>query len=298
MYLRLLSLFLLLSFFFPFRAEGEEDALRRKLDRIVRNRQAETGVAFLCGDRHFAFNDEPHYPLMSVFKIHVALAVLEKLESEGTDLRTEWFVAADRMKEDTYSPLRDLHPGEDFRISVEELIRYCLSESDNNACDLLIDYAGGIRNVERQMRAWGVADCFLTETEADMHADVMNSYRNRSRPSSVVHLLRRVYGGERIGGPYLALFEQAMRETTTGPDKMRSGLPSRVALGHKTGSSDRLADGTKIGDNDAGVVCLSGGRRLFLAVFVKDSRETDAANARLIARITKIVYRAVRRGRS
>ena len=74
------------------------------------------------------------------------------------------------------------------------------------------------------------------------------------------------------------------------------GLISASAKGslrlksRKTGSSDRLDDGTKIGDNDTGVIYLPNGKLCFLAIFIKDSRESDQTNTQIIADIARIIY--------
>jgi hypothetical protein len=53
---------------------------------------------------------------------------------------------------------------------------------------------------------------------------------------------------------------------------------------------ERLDDGTKIGDNDTGVIYLPNGKLCFLAIFIKDSRESDQTNAQIIADIARIIY--------
>ena len=71
-------------------------------------------------------------------------------------------------------------------------------------------------------------------------------------------------------------------------------LPANTVVGHKTGSSDRNADGMKTADNDAGLVILPDGRKYYIAAFVMDSYETDEDNANIIARISRMVYDAMR----
>lgn len=267
------------------------DLLRLEITQVVRGKKATVGVACRAGDVSFSFNDTVQYPLMSVFKFHVALAALQKMESERTDPRSEWPVTASQMHANTYSPLKRIYPEGDFRLSFAELIRYCVSESDNNACDILIDYVGGIAEVGARIGKSGMAGCHLSETEATMHADLSNCYKNRSTPSSMVRLLHRTYTERVLSPPYDSLLRRAMFETVTGADKMRKGLPAGVRLEHKTGSSDRLGDGRKIGDNDAGVMYLPDGEPCFVAIFIKDSEETDAVNARMIADIAGCIYR-------
>ena len=64
-------------------------------------------------------------------------------------------------------------------------------------------------------------------------------------------------------------------------------MPDNIALGHKTGSSDRLDDGNKIGDNDTGVTHLPNGKLSFLANFTKTLVRADQTNAQIIADLAK-----------
>ena len=50
-----------------------------------------------------------------------------------------------------------------------------------------------------------------------------------------------------------------MIDTETGANKLKGMLPAKTVVGHKTGSSDRNADGMKTADNDAGLVILPDG---------------------------------------
>ena len=65
-----------------------------------------------------------------------------------------------------------------------------------------------------------------------------------------------------------------MIDTETGANKLKGMLPAKTVVGHKTGSSDRNADGMKTADNDAGLVILPDGRKYYIAAFVMDSYET------------------------
>ena len=72
---------------------------------------------------------------------------------------------------------------------------------------------------------------------------------------------------------------QTMIDTETGANKLKGMLPAKTVVGHKTGSSDRNADGMKTANNDAGLVILPDGRKYYIAAFVMDSYETDEDNA-------------------
>ena len=60
------------------------------------------------------------------------------------------------MLPNTYSPLRKKLPDQDFTITLRELMQYSISQSDNNACDILIEYAGGIKHINDYIRRLGI----------------------------------------------------------------------------------------------------------------------------------------------
>ena len=71
-------------------------------------------------------------------------------------------------------------------------------------------------------------------------------------------------------------------------------LPAKTVVGHKTGSSDRNADGMKTADNDAGLVILPGtAGNTTLPPSSWTHTETDEDNANINARI-RMVYDAMR----
>ena len=122
------------------------------------------------------------------------------------------------------------------------------------------------------MRAIGLTGFNLTETEASMHADPMRSYNNRSTPLSVAVLFKKLYEENIIGESYAALLKNILLSTSTGPNKIKAALKSGMTLAHKTGTGFALPDGTLTADNDAGVITLPDGRRIYIAVLVKDSK--------------------------
>lgn len=271
--------------------QGHE-SVERAIAQALHGQAATVGVACLIGDQLFTHNDTVRYPLMSVFKLHVAVAALQRMEAEGIRLDEMLEIDSTQMHRNTYSPLLDRYPSGGFSISYADLLHYALALSDNNACDILIDYAGGIAAVKGCIDRAGITGYDLTETEASMHADLRACYRNWAHPSSVVRLLQKILDGSLLSDEHTRFMRTTLIATSTGSDKMRAGLPADLTLGHKTGSSDRI-DGVKSGDNDAGFFYLPDSRLCFLAVFVKDSGESDRTNAALIARITRIVYDSV-----
>lgn len=123
-----------------------------------------------------------------------------------------------------------------------------------------------------------------------MHHGIGNQRVNKARPSSVCTLFDLFLQGRLLKGEYNALLQRLLCGTTTGANKLKAGLPAEIVIGHKTGSSDRTAEGIRIADNDAGYVLLPDGRRYCIAVFVTESEENDAANAAIAAAVSRAAY--------
>ncbi|WP_455586404.1 class A beta-lactamase, subclass A2 [Bacteroides sp.] len=269
-----------------------QHSLKMALDSLLQGKQARVGVAVVFDEGEaFSYNALYHFPLMSVFKFHQALAVLNYLDVHRLPLDTGIFVRKADLLPDTYSPLRDARPEGNFQISVGELLKYSVSQSDNNVCDILFRYLGGTGVVDRYIRELGETDFKIEATEEEMHKAFEYAYLNWSTPLSAARLMEKFRREPLFKNPvYKEFLEQIMIETVTGRDKLKAGLPQEAVLGHKTGSSDRNGSGLKAGDNDLGFVRLPDGREYVIAVFVMDSKEDDKTNAAMISAISQKVY--------
>lgn len=83
-------------------------SLERDIHALMRDKKALAGVTLLTEDGLCAgvHMDTP-FPLLSVIKFPLAVAVLEKMQQEHTPLTTRIPVRAGQLHPDTHSPLRD-----------------------------------------------------------------------------------------------------------------------------------------------------------------------------------------------
>ena len=86
----------------------KQSTVGQKIRQAIQGKNATVGVAFSIDGQLFTFNDEHRYPLMSVFKLHVAIAALQKMENECIALDSLRFIESSQIHKDTYSPLREL----------------------------------------------------------------------------------------------------------------------------------------------------------------------------------------------
>lgn len=264
--------------------------LQSSIEAIIKDKKATIGVAVITETEDILIvNDSVLFPMMSVFKFHLALAILDHMDKNNIPLDTLIDVKNSELLPNTYSPLRDANPNDDLIISMAELLQYSVSQSDNNACDILFRYIGGTSVVENYIKSLGITDISIKANEEKMHEQFENNYLNHTTPSSMVKLLRIAETTTLLSPIYKDFLLKIMIETSTGANKIKGQLPDSIIIGHKTGSSDRDSLGMKTGDNDAAFIYLPDGRKYYIAVFIKDSYESDDTNASTIAAISKVI---------
>lgn len=284
---KLLTLLCLMAVFAIILFRFYPDSLTRKLKRLADNSQARISVAVIRGEQNWSIEQESR-PLLSVFKFPIALCTLRALENADAGLDTQLRISGEMLDFNTWSPMLKKHPP--FSITVADLLRYMVSESDNNAADILLAYGGGIPALNRCLAEAGFPGISIKVNEKTMNENIKTQYQNTARPSDIVRLIKYARESNFLSAQSRRFLDRIMLETATGADKLKAGLPPQTPLGHKTGSSSRLPDGLKIADNDAGFVRLPDGSFYYIAVFVSDSRLSDAENAAIIAAISRTVY--------
>lgn len=274
---------------------ARQTQLETQLKEAIKGKKAEIGIAVIIdGKDTVTVNNDIHYPLMSVFKFHQALALADYMGKQKQSLETRLPIKKSDLKPDTYSPLRDKYPQGGTEMSIADLLRYTLQQSDNNACDILFNYQGGPDAVNKYIHSLGIRECAIAGTETAMHQDLNLCYENWTTPLAAAELVEIFRKKPLFPNVYKDFIFQTMVECQTGQDRLVAPLlDKKVTVGHKTGTGDLNAKGQQIGCNDIGFVLLPGGRTYSIAVFVKDSEENNQANSKIIADISRIVYEYV-----
>ena len=271
---------------------ARQTQLETQLKEAIKGKKAEIGIAVIIdGKDTVTVNNDIHYPLMSVFKFHQALALADYMGKQKQSLETRLPIKKSDLKPDTYSPLRDKYPQGGTEMSIADLLRYTLQQSDNNACDILFNYQGGPDAVNKYIHSLGIRECAIAGTETAMHEDLNLCYENWTTPLAAAELVEIFRKKPLFPKVYKDFIFQTMVECQTGQDRLVAPLlDKKVTVGHKTGTGDLNAKGQQIGCNDIGFVLLPGGRTYSIAVFVKNSEENNQANSKIIANISRIVY--------
>lgn len=270
--------------------------LKKELTAIADSAKGDVGIALIYDGDTLTVNNDAIYPMMSVFKLHQAVALCRMFEENGTSLDSVMTLRRSELDPDTWSPMLKDHSDEEISLPMRRLLEYTLIESDNNAsnemfvrlmppaaCDSVI--AGIIPRGSFEIRF----------NEAEMQADHSQAYSNRTSPLGAAILIDRVFTDTLVGKDYQDFIKSALMRCQTGPDKISAALSERegITIGHKTGSGYRDDNGRLAASNDVAFITLPDGRHYSLAVFVKDFDGTDAEAAATIARISEAVIKAL-----
>jgi len=285
-----LSIVLFIIFLIPISVEAQV-SLYDQIDQIAKPAKAIVGVSVLnleTGDT-VNYNGKARLVLHSVMKFPIALTVLHLVDS-GVLKLDQMIHVTKRDMQKTYSPLRDKYPKGDVDVSVSDLLGYMVSQSDNDACDILLRALNGPQTVQAFMLKSGIRGIAIRASEGDMASAWELQYTNWCKPTEMTLLLQKFYQGKILSKTSTDFLYKIMTETTTGPKRIKGLLPDGTVVAHKTGTSPTNADGLSPATNDVGIITLPNGNHLIISVFVCNSKDDEATRESIIAKIAKASY--------
>ncbi|MBD1917968.1 MULTISPECIES: class A beta-lactamase, subclass A2 [Cyanophyceae] len=272
-------------------ASNANNELRNQIGQISQAAQGRVGVTVtvLETGESVTLNGDQQFPMQSVYKFPIAMAVLAQIDQGKLRLEQQVRVeASDFVSDLQHSPIRDENP-QGVELSLAELLKYMVSESDGTACDVLLKLVGGPEVVTQHLRNLGVNGIVVANTEKEIGQDKAVQYRNYATPDGAVALLRTLHEGLGLSESSQALLLQLMTETPTGLQRIKGLLPDGTVVAHKTGTS-RTVDGVTAATNDVGLVTLPNGQHLAIAVFVSDSTANDTIREEVIAKVARAAW--------
>lgn len=270
---------------------AQSPLLKEQIETIVTGKKATVGVAVWGPDdlEPLLVNPFEKFPMQSVFKLHLALLVLHQVDQGKLELSQSVAVKRAEVLQNTWAPMMKDYQGDEFTVTIEQLLQYSVSHSDNVACDLLFELIGGPVALHAYIQSLGIAETEVVANEAQMHADDQVQYQNWTSMKAAARILKKFEQKELLSETSQALLWKWMVETTTGPERLKGLLPGYAVVAHKTGTSG-VRVGKTAATNDIGVIMLPDGRPLLVAVFVKDSAESNKTNEAIIAQVAQAAY--------
>lgn len=195
---------------------------------------------------------DQHFPMASTSKVAVAATFLAGVDAERWSLTSEF---------------RLPRPGGAY-VPAHQLLRLMISKSCNDCTDALLNAVGGPSAVNAWMRQAGIEEFRLSRDIAtlireDGRVDPATTVdlQDSATPRAMGQLLAGIYQGRWLSTDSRRVLLDAMRETTTGRDRMPTALPLSANLVHKTGTLSRTA-------SDIGIFHTPDGRAIAAAIYV------------------------------
>jgi beta-lactamase class A len=273
-------------FVFPLLAQESISDRWRSISTAASGRVGVSAFVIESG-QSASLNGQAHFPMQSVYKLFISMAVLKKVDEGKLTLEAAVDVRPDEyVPKGKRSPLRDQNPRGATK-SIRELIAYALIESDGTASDILLRLAGGPQAVTDYLRWLGVTQIVVADTEKKM--DWKTQYDNWSSPDAAVRILANLQSGKSLSSGSRAVLLDDMQKSQTGLHRIRHLLPAGTVVADKTGTSG-TDNGVTAATNDIALITLPDGRHLALAVFVSDSKASDETRESVIAKIARAAW--------
>jgi len=267
--------------------------LEDRIKKIINDAGGKIGVGVQGMDFKggFIINGDHRYPMMSVFKFPLALAILNKVDKGEIKINQMFHIPKETLDNKTWSPMVADFPNQDLDISLVDLLTYTVSKSDNNACDFLYTkVAGSPAAVNQYIHDSGIKGISIVYTEGEMEKDWALQYKNWCKPAASLQLLQLLYNQKLLSKASNDFLIKIMREEPVWGKRITVLLPSETELIHKTGSSGVNSEGITAAFNDIGIITLPSGKHLAISIFMSDFKAPKERGVNVIAAISKEVF--------
>lgn len=205
-----------------FSQTDKKEDLQKQIEQILLNKKADVGVSIL-GIRKkemIQINGEKFYPMLSTVKIPIALAILHKVQKGELTMNQKIFIKKEELLEnpDNWSPFKEKFPNGNVSISLEEVIIWMVSSSDNNLTDILLRLIGGPKTVEDFINS---KKLIIKNNEEDMHKDWPSQFINQTTPNEAISLLKNFNSGKLLNKEYTEWLYKAMVIINPEPTELK-----------------------------------------------------------------------------
>lgn len=269
---------------------AQPDAAARRLAELEKSAGGRLGVALLdaATGRATGHRAGERFAMCSTFKWPLSAVVLKAIDDGKLTLdQPVRYGAADLL---AYAPVTRKNVGRGA-MTVAELMEATITTSDNTAANLLLPLIGGPAGMTRQFRAWGDTLTRLDRMEPEMNLVSPDDVRDTTTPAAMAALLRTILLGDALSSAARTRLVDWGVRTTTGPNRLRAGVPAAWRFGHKTGTATGMAGGIMNKYNDIAVAFPPKGAPLLIAAYyegpvaTEDMRAEDEAVLASVGRI-------------
>jgi beta-lactamase class A len=184
---------------------------------------------------------DERFVMCSTFKASLAACILSRVDRGQDSLETLMsFGSADIQ--DWYAPVAKANLSKGS-LSVREMCRASVEESDNTCANLLLSRVGGPSALTAFWRKNGDQVTRLDDPEPILNRTPLGDPRDTTTPAAMAQTLRRLVLGRVLSEPSRITFTEWLVGCQTGANRLRAGLPATWVIGDKTGNNGNDAAG-------------------------------------------------------
>jgi beta-lactamase class A len=293
----------------------------KEITGLARGFDGKVGVCAGDGRVETCVLGDERFPMQSVMKLPVAIAALQAVDKGTWHLDDQVLV----HKQDLsvfVQPMAKLVGPKGFRMTIDDLIRRAIVDSDSAATDILIARLGGPLSVQTAINRKWLPNIRVDRDEKHLQTEInglewrdeyldpatldrainavpdaqrdaafqkyVRDPRDTSTPRAMTFLLGRLAGGGLLSPASTKRLLEILTQTTTFPDRLKAGVPDGWTIGHKTGTSGSWR-GVTAAFSDVGILTGPKGETISIAVFISDSKASDKDMAKLMADIARAI---------
>ena len=248
------------------------------LQRLSRAYPGRVGIYLkdLETGKTWEYNPDTLFPSASLVKVPIMAAIFEKIRLGAFTLDTQIKLTR-RDRVGGSGSLKWVRDG--TSLSVMELIYKMITESDNTATRMLIDYVG-MNYLSEEFRNLGLANTNITPEGMSLTSGRVTR-ENYTTPREMGSLMERIYRGELVDRTSSEFMLDVLKHNKSR-SRLRKGLPIGWEIGHKTGLLRRNC-------HDVGVVFSPRGDYVIAVLTGQAPNYTVAKN--FISKVAKQTYK-------
>ena len=258
--------------------DGEWQAMVASLENLAYNYSGHVGIYIkdLNSDKVWEYNPDRLFPSASLIKVPIMIAVCDKIKGGELSLDTQIKLTR-RDRAGGSGSLKWVREG--TSLSVMEIIYKMITESDNTATRMLLDYAG-MDYFQKAFERMGLVYTKIYPEGFSLTSGWV-ARENYTTAREMAGLMERIYKGE-VVDRNLSEFMLEVLKHNKSRSRLRKGLPLGWEIGHKTGLLRRSC-------HDVGIVFSPRGDYL---ISVLTSEVPNYASAKgFISSVAKLTYK-------
>lgn len=274
-------------------ASPKTDLAKKEIEKVLKDANFKGGIAIKNSqsEAEIVVRGDEMFPMASVYKLPIAVAVLKKIERGELKHDQKMHLKKSDILTGLRGPIAKKYPSGEVELTVDELLKFMVSDSDNTACDFLIKVSGGPEAITSELRKVQIENINVSRTEAEIMSTTNEpgpKSLDAASPLAMIRLYEKLRT-EKILNPESTAYLLRLLTESNNPPHIPNGLPKDLKIAHKSGWCDK-----DLCVNDTGLIALPDNKgNLVMVIFLNGKVDFNKGSA-TISKIAQIGFEALK----